>query len=94
MNCDQPELTRPTVDETVRLARGADDYMAGWDHKSLRANLKCRLTRLDQKHLGVRMSMQLRPDTRLRVNQDDRERNLPVICADELMGVRLVRQRV
>ena len=73
----------------LRPYRSRDD-MASWHHKPLRADLKCRLTRLDQKHFGVRMSMQLRPDPRLRVHQDDRERNIAVIRADELVGVRLV----
>jgi len=94
MDRDQPELATPAVDEAMGLARRADDDMAGWDDQSLLADLKRCLARLDQKHLGVRMSMKLRPDSWLRVHQDDRERNIIVICADELMRVWLVRQFV
>jgi hypothetical protein len=76
------------------LARRADDDVASWDDQSLLADLKSRLARLDQKHFGVRMSMELRPDARLRVDEDNRERDIAVVCADELMGVRLVWQFV
>jgi hypothetical protein len=91
---DQPELTGPTVHEAVSLARGADDDVASRNDQSLLADLKGRLARLDQKHFGVPMSMELRPDARPRVDEDDRERNIAVVCADELMGVRLVWQFV
>jgi hypothetical protein len=82
----------PTVDEAKGLARRADDEMPSWDDQSLVADLKGRLARLDQKHFGVRMSMELWPDSRLRVHEDNREGNVVVVCADEFIGVRLVWQ--
>jgi len=76
------------------LARRADDDMASRDDSPLIADLKRRFARLDQKHFGVGMSMKLRPDSRLRVHEDDRERDIVVVCADELMGMWLVWQFV
>jgi hypothetical protein len=91
---DQPELTLPAVDETMGLARWTDDDTASRDDQSLLTDLKCCLARLDQEHFSVRMSMELRPDSRLRVHEDDGERDIVVVCADELMGVWLVWQLV
>jgi uncharacterized spore protein YtfJ len=91
---DQSELTGPTVDEAMSLARRADDDLASRHDELLFADSKSRLARLDEEHLGVRMSMELRPDSRLRVDKDDRERDVAVVRTDELMGVRLVREFV
>jgi hypothetical protein len=61
--------------------------MAAADHDRLVADLEGRLAGLDDEHLGVGVPMELRADARLRVHEDDRERDIAVLGADELVRV-------
>ena len=61
--------------------------MSPIDDERFFPELERRLARLDNEHLGVGVSMELRADARLGVNEDDRERDVAVLGADEFMGV-------
>ena len=71
----------------MSLARWADDDMARLDERRLVADPERRLARLDDEDLGIRMAVELRADARRGVDEDQRERQVPEIRADELVGV-------
>ena len=51
------------------------------------ADLERRLAGFDHEDLRIGMPMELRSDAGLGVDEDHRERHLPVVGADELVGV-------
>jgi hypothetical protein len=83
----QAQLAVAGVDECVRLPRRAYYHVATLNDDRLVANPECGLARLDHKYLGVRVAMELRPYTGLRMHHDDAERNVTVLSPDELVGV-------
>jgi hypothetical protein len=83
----QPQLAQAGIGEAVGLARRADDDVAALDDDRLIADLERRLPGLDDEHLRVRVPMQLRADTRLGVDEDDRKRHLAVLGPDKLVRV-------
>ena len=71
----------------MRLAGRTDDDVPALDDDRPVADLEGGLARLDDEHLGIRVSMQPRPDTRTRVDEDHAERDLTMLSADELVRV-------
>ena len=71
----------------MRLPGGADDDVPALDHHRSIPDLEGRLPGLDDEHLGIRMPMHLRPDARLRVDEDHAERDVAVLGADEFVRV-------
>ncbi len=87
MDGGQSQLPVSTVHEAVRLTRRAHDHVTALDLYRLVADLEPRPPRLDDEHLGIGVSMQLRSDPGPRVDEDHAERNVAVLLPDELMRV-------
>lgn len=87
MDGRQAQLAGPGVDEAVCLTRRTDHDMAGLDHHRLVADLEGGLAGLDNEDFGVRVAVKLGPDAGLRMHEDDAERNLSMVSADELVCV-------
>ena len=83
----EAKLARAGVGESVRLTGRADDHVAAIDDDRVVADLERRLAGLDHEHLGVWVAMELRADAGLRVHEDDRERSIVMLGADEFVGV-------
>ena len=81
----QSQLAGAGVREPVCLAGRADDDMPALDHDRLMPDAERRLTRLDDEHLAVRVTVQLRPDTRLRVDEDHAERDVAMLRTHEFV---------
>ena len=84
---DRDQQQRSAVREPVGFTRRADDHVAGLDHRRLVADPEGRLARLHDEDLGIRMAVELRADARRGVDEDHRERQVPEVRADELLGV-------
>jgi len=75
------------------VRRSDHDLPAASDHRVV-AELETGLSRFDHEHLCIGVLVQLRTGTGCRVHEDDRERNVPVLCTDELVCVLGVRKVV
>jgi hypothetical protein len=67
--------------------RRSDHDLPASNHHRLVAELEPGLARFDDEHLGVGVPVQPRAGTGRCVHEDDRERNVPVLGTDELVGV-------
>ena len=94
MDRGESQLTGSGVGEPVRHVRGADDDVAGLNDHSLVAKHERGLPGIHDEDLGVRMRVERRTGPRARVDQDDRERDVGVVRADELVAVVSMWQRV
>ena len=77
----------PVFVNAVRLARRADDDVPLLDDQRSVADPEGGLAGFDDEDLGVRVPVELRAGARLRVDEDDRERDVTVLGADELVGM-------
>jgi hypothetical protein len=71
----------------MRDVRRPDHDVPRLDDERLDPELERGLSRVDHEHLGIWVSMELRADAGLRVHEDDRKRDVPVLGTDELVGV-------
>jgi hypothetical protein len=72
----------------------ADHHLAAADDQGVIAEAEAGLTRFDHKHLCIWVLMNLWAGTGRRVHEDDREGHVPVLGADELVGMLRARKVV
>ena len=87
MDGGEPELAGAGIREAMGFTGWADDHMPPVDDDAALADLERRLARLHDEDLGIRVTMQLRADARLRVNEDHAEGHVAVLATDELVRV-------
>jgi hypothetical protein len=87
MDRGQAELAYTGVGEAVGHVGRADDDVSFFDDDRLVAQLERGLPGLNDEHLRVGVPMELRTDAGPRVHEDDRERNISVLGADEFVGM-------
>jgi hypothetical protein len=90
----QPQRLGTGVGESVGdVGRSNHELPAANAHRVI-AELEPGLPRFDHEHLCVGVPVQPRAGTGRRMHQDDRERNVPMRCADELLCVLRMRKIV
>jgi hypothetical protein len=90
----QAQLAGPGVGEAMGDVRGSDHDRSATNNHSVVAELEAGLARLDDEYFWIGVLVQPRAGTRRRVHEDDRERNVSVVCTDELVRVLGVRKVV
>jgi hypothetical protein len=84
----EPELVGTGVDEAMRRATLRDHDVTTLHFDLILPKAEPRPAGFDNEYFRVWVAMEARPYARRRLDQDDRERHVTVLGADELAGMR------